>query len=293
MHGASGERQLIVTADDFGLSPSVNQAVEQAASGGVLTAASLMVGAPAAAEAIAVARRLPRLNIGLHLVLTDGWSVLPPREIPALVGRDGRFRHGMVRDSFRCVLGTRVRRQLAAEIGAQFRAFAATGLRLDHVNTHKHFHFHPLVLGMIIRIGREFGLSAVRLPAEPLWFAAREGAAAGISTALLSVWLYLMRARLRRASLAHNDHIFGISCSGGLDENTLAFILANLPSGTTEIYLHPATSAGASAGARPEDELRALLSTRVREALHASGARRCGFGDITRSRAAPSAPPVR
>lgn len=291
MLGASRERQLIVTADDFGLSPSINLAVEQAASGGVLTAASLMVGAPAAAQAVAVARRLPRLNIGLHLVLTDGWSVLPPREIPELVGRDGRFRHGMVRDSFRCVLRRRVRRQLAAEIAAQFRAFAATGLRLDHVNTHKHFHFHPLVLGMIIRIGRDFGLSAVRLPAEPLWFAARQGAAAGTSIALLSAWLYPMRAALRRASLAHNDHIFGISCSGRLDEDTLTLILRNLPSGTTEIYLHPATGAG-QAGERPEQELRALLSTRVREALRASGARRGGFADITGSRAAASAPPL-
>jgi len=284
MRLARGERQLIVTADDFGLSPSVNEAVERAASVGVLSAASLMVGAPAAAQAVALARRLPQLKIGLHLVLTDGWAVLRPGEIPDLVGCDGRFSHGMVRDSFRCLLDARVRGQLAAEIGAQYRAFAATGLELDHVNTHKHFHFHPLVLDMILDIGREFGLAAVRLPAEPLWFAARQGAAASVSTVFLSPWVHLMRATLRRASLAHNDHVFGISCSGRLDEDTLAFILGNLPPGSSEIYLHPATSPGQAPGARagPEEELRALLSARVRAALRASGAQRGGFGDLTR-----------
>lgn len=282
MQRATPERQLIVTADDFGLNASVNAAVEQAATGGVLTAASLMVGAPAATEAVAIARRLPQLKIGLHLVLTDGWAVLPPHEVPDLAERDGRFRHGMVQDSFRYLLSARVRRQLAAEIRAQFRAFAATGLELDHVNTHKHLHFHPLVLGMIVSIGGEFGLAAVRVPAEPLWFAARQGAAAGVSTALLSPWLQLMKVTLRRASLAHNDHVFGISCSGRLREDTLLFILQNLPTGSSEIYLHPATSAGnaAAAGDRPEEELRALLSERVRAALRANAARRCSFADL-------------
>jgi chitin disaccharide deacetylase len=286
MQRASLERQLIVTADDFGLNRSVNEAVEQAAAGGVLTAASLMVGAPAAADAVAVARRQPQLQIGLHLVLTDGQAVLPPREIPDLTDSDGRFRHGMVQDSFRYVLSATVRRQLAAEIRAQFRAFAATGLELDHVNTHKHLHFHPLVLAMIVRIGSEFGLTAVRVPAEPLWFAARAGAAASVSTALLSPWLQLMKVTLRRASLAHNDHVFGISCSGHLDEDTLVFILQNLPPGSSEIYLHPATSAkgvGATSDGA-QQELCALLSERVRETLRAGGAQRCSFGDLRKRR---------
>ena len=78
-------RGLIVTADDFGAHPSVNAAVERAHRDGILTAASLMVGAPAAEDAIARARALPGLRVGLHLVLADGASVLPPRAIPDLV----------------------------------------------------------------------------------------------------------------------------------------------------------------------------------------------------------------
>jgi len=113
---------LIITADDFGLHEAVNRAVEQAARDGVLTTTSLMVGAPAAAGAVRLARELPALSVGLHLVLADGWSVLPPRRIPALVDAQGRFGNNMVRDGVRFFALPAVRRQLEAEIRAQFQA---------------------------------------------------------------------------------------------------------------------------------------------------------------------------
>src|SRR6266702_5401916 len=172
---AAARKFLIVTADDFGLHAAVNAAVSQAAQAGILTAASLMVAAPATAEAVHLARELPQLRVGLHLVLTDGWPVLAPREIPDLVGQDGRFADQMVRDSFRYCASARMRSQLRAEIRAQFQVFATSGLRLDHVNTHKHFHLHPGILSEILQIGRDFGLSALRVPDEPLWFSRRQG----------------------------------------------------------------------------------------------------------------------
>jgi hopanoid biosynthesis associated protein HpnK len=275
---------LIVTADDFGLHPAVNRAVEQAAREGVLTATSLMVGAPAAADAVRRARELPALAVGLHLVLADGWSVLPPSRIPALVDERGRFGNNMVRDGVRFFALPAVRRQLEAEIRAQFQAFADTGLPLDHVNAHKHFHLHPTLLEMLLRIGGEFGVPAVRLPREPAWAARRTGGAiAGATVAgLLSPWLAIMRRRLRAARIAHNDHVFGMSDSGAMDEARLLEILGRLPEGVTEIYLHPAAQSGATiapsmSGYRHADELAALLSPRVRSAIAASGAATGGF----------------
>src|SRR5580700_770737 len=126
---------LIITADDFGLHESVNEAVERAHREGVLSAASLIVAAPAAVDAIARARALPSLRVGLHLVLADGQAILPHAVIPDLVDAEGRFGNRMVRDGVRFFLLPRVRRQLATEIRAQFEAFAASGLSLDHVNT--------------------------------------------------------------------------------------------------------------------------------------------------------------
>src|ERR1700727_551611 len=169
------QRYLIVTADDFGLHEAVNEAVEQANRAGVLTAASLMVAAPGAADAIRRARGLPHLRVGLHLVLADGCAMLAPELIPDLTDPAGRMNSRMFLNGVRFFALPRVRRQLEAEIRAQFSAFARTGLTLDHVNVHKHFHLHPTLLEMLLRIGGEFGVAAVRLPVEPLWFAARSG----------------------------------------------------------------------------------------------------------------------
>jgi hopanoid biosynthesis associated protein HpnK len=279
MSASPAARGLIITADDFGLHEAVNEAVERAHRHGVLTAASLMVGAPAAADAVERAKRLPCLRVGLHLVLADGPAVLPPHHIPDLVDAAGRFGDAMARDGVRFFFVRWVRRQLAAEIRAQFEAFAATGLPLDHVNAHKHFHLHPTVLSLILDIGRDFGLRAVRLPLE-----AR-------APALLRPWLGLMRSRLDRAGIAHNDQVVGIEHSGAMDELALLGALQKLGAGVTEIYLHPATISGAAiapsmASYRHADELDALLSPRVRDAVDRLGVARGGFSDLFGAKAA-------
>ncbi|MEQ5838038.1 hopanoid biosynthesis-associated protein HpnK [Paraburkholderia acidicola] len=267
------QRTLIVTADDFGLHTRVNEAVERAHLYGVLTAASLMVAAPAADDAVERARRLPGLRVGLHLVLADGPAQLPHAVIPDLVDAQGRFGDNMVRDGFRFFFLPQVRAQLAREIRAQFDAFARTGLPLDHVNTHKHFHLHPTVLTLILAIGRDYGMRAVRLPCEagaPLW---------------LRPWVALIRARLERAGVAHNDYVIGISQTGRMDEAALLHALANLPPGVGEIYCHPAAAGDepltpAMHAYRHTDELDALLSPRVAAAIEAAGATCGGFTDV-------------
>jgi hopanoid biosynthesis associated protein HpnK len=276
---AARAQGLIVTADDFGLHTSVNAAVERAYRDGILTAASLMVGAPACADAIARAHALPGLRTGLHLVLADGPSVLPPRAIPDLVDARGYFGARMARDGARFFCLPRVQRQLALEIRAQFESFAASGLMLDHVNAHKHFHLHPTILSLILRIGREFGLRSVRLPRETgppaiLW---------------LQPWLALLKARLDAAGIVHNDYVIGIRQSGRFDEPALLAALRSLPtSGIGELYLHPALASGAviapsMRGYRHADEFAALVSPRVRAAcgaLRDQGWRFGGFADL-------------
>jgi len=262
-------RFLIITADDFGLNTSVNEAVRRAALTGILTAASLMMGEPGTAAAVRLAEALPRLRVGLHLVLVDGHCVLPARLLPSLVDANGRFSNAMVLNSFRLGFSRKIRAQLAAEIRAQFEAFARTGLGLDHVNAHKHFHLHPLILEMISRIGGEFGLAAVRVPQEPFWYARSAGA--GVGAAFLFPWLSLMRARLRAGGITVNDQVFGLAASGRLDSHQLINILARLPPGVSEIYLHPAV---------PNNELAALLAPEVRAAVIASGAICGGYRDL-------------
>jgi hopanoid biosynthesis associated protein HpnK len=280
-------RFLIITADDFGLHTAVNEAVERASRAGVLTAASLMVAGPAAADAVQRARELPHLRVGLHLVLADGHAVLPRAQIPALIDAGGRFGDRMFVDGVRFFASPTIRRQLEAEIRAQFRAFTASGLRLDHVNAHKHFHLHPTLLAMLLRIGRDYGLGnrgadtnvGVRVPAEPFW-------AGGMNSILLAPWLTLMKHRLRRAGIAHNDQVFGISASGNMDQKRLLQILARLPPGTSEIYLHPGTQSGTAIAAsmqgyRHTDEFEALMSPQVKAALAAINVPCGGFSDLS------------
>ncbi len=228
------------TADDFGLTSSVNEAVEQAHRGGNLHAASLMVAGPAVADAVRRARMLPELRVGLHLVVIEGPAVLPPAEIPDLVDARGWFPSDQLRLGINYFARPRIRRQLAAEIRAQFAAFAATGLTLHHADAHKHMHLHPVVGRLMLDIGREFGLSRVRVPAEPPAVLARCGTRVGAGGRALYQWSRVLRRQVRGAGMASTDHCFGIAWSGHMTQERVRRLLAELPKGESEVYFHPA-----------------------------------------------------
>ncbi len=278
---------VTVTANDFGLAESINEAVEIGHHAGVVDAASLMVAGDAAADAIARARRLPSLRVGLHVVVADGQPMLPAARIPALVDGRGRLRAHLLVAGLRFFCLPRARQQLRAEVRAQFDAFRASGLQLDHVDGHRHMHLHPTVLGAILGVAREFGVRAVRVPREPL--RALRGAPipqrfrAAASSLLLAPWLALMRWRLRRAGIASNAYVVGLSDTGAMSEDTVLRLIAHLPPGATELYFHPAVANGPDSDILPQDperhaaELAALLSPRVRSALR-TARERCASG---------------
>ena len=276
-------RHLVITADDFGLSPEVNEAVERAHRDGVLSAASLMVGAPAADDAAQRARRLPGLRVGLHLALIEAQPVLPGSAIPGLVGTDGWFRRDPAGYGAAIFLRPALRRQVAAEIEAQFEAYRCTGLDLDHVNAHQHFHLHPTIAGHIIRLGARYGMRAVRLPAEPVGLVrAIDPAAPLLLPVLTRPWTARLGRRLRAAGYRVPDQVFGLAWTGGMTAARLIALIDRLPGGLTEIYTHPAL-AGGFRGAAPTyryaEELAGLLDPGVRAAVTRSGASLGGFGD--------------
>lgn len=267
-------KRLILTADDFGIAPEVNEAVELAHRNGVLRSASLMVGAPATQDAVERARALPSLAVGLHVVLVNGRPVLPPERVRDLVDGNGEFLTELVRAGFRFFFRPGVRKQLAAEIRAQFERFARTGLELDHADAQSHMHVHPTVFALILRIGREYGLRAVRIPREPFG-----------RTRSIAPWLALMRARARRAGVVCNDYAFGVTEAGRLTEERVLQMLAELPDGVTEIFFHPAIRAfgGADAGTERyqwSGELAALTSAGVRSAIERLGIERVTYGEL-------------
>jgi hopanoid biosynthesis associated protein HpnK len=278
-------RQLIVTADDFGLAAEVNDAVEIAYTEGILTAASLMVGSAATADAVSRAKRLPKLRVGLHLTLVEDRPVLPPAQIPDLVRVDGRLRSDLVGYGLAIMVRPSVRRQVRAEIRAQFEAYRATGLALDHVNAHRHYHLHPAVLSEILAIGRDYGMRAMRTPVEPTSVLRSVERTPRAAAAIVAApFAAMMSRRITNAGLITTDRVFGLAWSGAMTEERIAGLLANLRPGRTEIYTHPATSAdheGATHGYRYAEELSALVSKRCREALEESSAAVGGYGDLT------------
>lgn len=251
---------------------------------GVLAAASLMVGASGCDDAVARAKRLPKLRVGLHLVLVEGRPVLSPSAVPDLVTSAGLFRTDMAVMGAEIFFRLKVRRQLAAEIEAQFEAFARTGLALDHVNTHKHYHLHPTIAGLMLRIGRRYGMAASRAPIEPhATLAAVEPSAALPSSSLTGPWARMVRSRYRRVGVAVADQVFGLAWSGAMTQARVAGIVRNLPAGLSELYLHPATAGGFEGAAEGYDyagELAALLAPDTRAAIAERGARLGGFSDL-------------
>jgi chitin disaccharide deacetylase len=243
-----------------------------------------MVGAPAAADAVARARTLPSLRVGLHIVLTDGEPVSDRREIPGLIDRNGSFRGDLALYGAQLTFDPSVKRQMAQEIAAQFEAYRATGLPLDHVNGHRHFQLHPAIAAAIISIGRSYGMRALRIPIEP-WrtIAAIDPGTRRRLGRAVAPWAAWLRGRVRSAGLATADAVFGLAWSGAMTKDRVAALLRRLPAGVVEIYLHPATTnafASAAPGYRYADEFAALCDAECIAAVRQSGYAVGGYADV-------------
>jgi chitin disaccharide deacetylase len=243
-----------------------------------------MVGAPAAADAVVRSRALPKLRVGLHLVLTDGAPVSERREIPGLIGRHGEFRNDLALYGAQLAFDPAVKRQMAKEIAAQFEAYRATGLALDHVNGHRHFQLHPAIAAAILRVGRSYGMRALRVPTEPRrTIAAIDPGTRRRLGRIVAPWAAWLRRRVRSAGLTTADAVFGLAWSGAMTKDRVAALLGRLPPGIVEIYLHPGTTdafAGAAPGYRYADEFAALCDADCVAAVRQSGYAVGGYSDV-------------
>lgn len=233
-----------------------------------------MAGGPAFEDAVARARSLPSLAVGLHVVLVHGRPVLPPQQIPDLVDSRGLFFTDLVRAGVRFFFRPNVRAQLEAEIRAQFERYAKTGLALDHADAQSHMHVHPTVFQTMVRVGRQYGLRAIRIPREPFG-----------ATRSIAPWLALMRQRARRAGLRTNDYALGVNEAGAMSERRVLEMIERLPDGVTEIFFHPATSRFADADEGTEryqwrEELDALTSPALAAAMQARGIESIVYGEL-------------
>ena len=269
--------RLIVNADDFGRSPSINQAVIRAQREGILTSASLMVNAPACAEAVTLAKENPKLGVGLHLTLLMGHSALLPEKIPGLVNDRGEFSNDPVGVGMKYFFHRGLREQLRSEIHAQFSKFRAAGLPLDHVNGHLHLHLHPVIFRILMEDAEALGIRHLRFTRD--CFARSRRMARGcwfyrVSHAAIYQWLS-NRARepLRQRGIKHAQITFGLLQDSQVDEEYVLKLLPELPPGDSELYSHPSLD-------EFKHEFDALVSPRVKELVKKLGIELIRYQDL-------------
>lgn len=279
-------RQLIVNADDFGLTAGVNRAIVEAHRRGLVTSATLMANSRAFDEAVRLAKAEPRLSVGCHVVLVDGEPVLPGAQVPSLLrpGSRSEFRQGLAGFAFAAARGRLREDEIEAEVNAQIRKLRQAGLAVTHVDTHKHAHMFPAVLRPLLRAAQACGVRAVRNPFAPvkplalahllrrprLWSRYTE-------VKVLRRWAASFRRAVAEAGLVTTDGTLGIVVTGKLDEKLFAAIVGSIPEGTWEFVCHPGYHDKELDGVKTRlrasrvQELEILTSPAAREALAARG----------------------
>jgi hopanoid biosynthesis associated protein HpnK len=270
-------RRLIVNADDFGLSQSVNEAVIRTHRDGILTSASLMVNEPGCDEAVKLAKENPKLGVGLHLTLLMGHSTLPPERIPGIVNLRGKFSNNPAGVGMSYFFRRSLREQLRAEIHAQFDKFHATGLPLDHVNGHLHLQLHPVIFKILMEDAEKLGISHFRLTRDCLARSRRMASGRWFyrtSHAAIYGWLS-RRARepLRQRGIRHAQITFGLLQDSRVDEEYILKLLPELPPGDSELYSHPSLD-------EFKHEFDALVSPRVKELVKKLGIELIRYQDL-------------
>jgi hopanoid biosynthesis associated protein HpnK len=289
-------KRVIVNADDFGLSASVNRGIVQAHVDGIVTSATLMATMPGFDEAVRLSRSHPSLGIGVHLNVLRGRPLSPPETIPSLVGRDGAFLNSMGRFARRLLTGRIRAGELRREFSAQLNRVQSAGIRVSHVDSEKHLHAIPIVFRAAATIAQAGGVRGIRVPAETASLVATAlpggiGIGGRSKALIISVLARKSRAMLVGTGLRTTDRFFGVSAQGLVDPQILVKLAQNLPDGTCEITCHPGlvddelVALSASVGGYwvnrvREREVEVLTNTRVREAIAASRVELVTFHDL-------------
>jgi len=234
---------LILNADDFGLTAGVNRAIIELHRAGVLTSASLMAKAAATNEAIELALATPSLGVGCHVALVDGEPVLHAQNLPTLVDQRIGHCHPTPSVFFERLLTGRIRTaEIEAEANAQISLLQSRGVRLTHIDTHKHVHVFPAVLRPVLRAAKAAGIQVVRNPFEPEWSLRATHGVPWLRRAQMWLLRLLEPTFLRivaKEGFTTTDGAIGVLATGSLDSTSVSSLLRKLTEGTWELVTHP------------------------------------------------------
>ncbi len=282
-------RRLIVNADDFGLTPGVNRAISESCTRGIVTSSTLMAKGSAFDGAVQLAKGLPQLSVGCHVVLVDGTPAADPSGLPTLI-KNGQFRRGLGDFALSCVCGGISGIEVEVEATAQIRVLQSAGIKVSHLDTHKHTHLFPHVLKALLRAANACGVRAIRNSVEPIRVTGVLG-----RPSLWKRWSQVrvlnriargFRDAVHDAGLVTPDGTLGIVATGVMDELLLGEIIEHVPDGTWELVCHPGYDdadlalAGTRLRASRAKELEILTSPAVRERLEMHEIKLLSYNDI-------------
>jgi len=293
--GTPSVRRLIVNADDFGFTSGVNRAIVEAHTHGVVTSSTLMANGPAFAAATQLAKTLPRLSVGCHVVLIDGEPVLGAEQLPSLTTRTlaPGFRDGLMTFAARAIANKMNTDEIVAEAEAQIRKIQAAGIAVSHFDTHKHTHLFPRILRPLLRAAASCGVRAVRNPFEPCLplrssqlLKRRDLWARYAEVRALRVFAEKFREAVDREGFITTHGTLGVVVTGALDESLFRAIARGIPEGTWEFVCHPGYNDADLQASRTrlresrETELRVLTLPASREVLSQEGIELISYHDL-------------
>ncbi len=280
-------KKLIVNADDFGLTEGVNRAIVDGHRNGIITSATLMANGMAFDSAVLASLGAPGLGVGVHLNLTQGRPVSPSCRVPSIVGSEGSFYLSPGILARRILMRKVEPREVEIELRGQIEKIAAAGIRITHLDSHKHIHLLPPIFGVVVRLAREFGIDCVRCPIEPASSAMGPLQSGGKEWPRMARQYLLGRGlstlaacqvrKLEQVGVRWPEHFYGLSQTGFLDDAILEQILRNLPDGVSELMCHPGYLDAALLETRTrlkaerEAELRALTNLGIRQLVAREG----------------------
>ena len=288
-------RRLIINADDFGFTSGVNRAIIEAHTRGIVTSSTLMANGPAFAQAVQLAKTVPALSVGCHVVLIDGEPVLPAERLPSLTTGTSapRFRDGLKTFAARSIAGRIHSDEIAAEAAEQIRKIQSAGITLSHFDTHKHTHLFQKVLEPLLGAAAACGVRAVRNPFGPRFplRSSRLLARPNLWTRWAEVRVLRrfageFRKAVNRQGFVTTDGTLGIEVTGALDETLFHAIARSIPQGTWEFVCHPGYNDADLQAARTrlrqsrEEELRVLTLPAARAVLAREGIELISYRDL-------------
>ncbi len=283
-------KKLIVNADDFGLTAGVNRAIIEAHTRGVVTSATLMANMPAFDDAVQLAKEHPSLGVGLHFNITQGRPVADPSSVSSLLDQRGEFLESSAAIARRLIAGRLRIEEVVIELRAQIEKALSAGIKLAHVDSHKHTHALPHVCRAIARTISDYGVNAMRLPRERWRFDARAvslkllGQSAGAFA--LSQLCRAGESALRQTNVKTTEAFFGVTQTGFWNKRWLIDLIERLPDGASELMCHPGYDDSELGGVKTrlrqsrESELRLLTDPDVAAKLEEMNVKLISFSDL-------------